>query len=286
MSMNILDYSSIDSLLKQKKEESNYLRLDNNRGFDIKSILDANKAFHFKPILPISYSNNREYDEFQNALNELTDVHNSPIDNALNNYGQYISYALNNNNKDVFNYYNSIYSSYVSNQSNATNTYIDNKFILKYEDIILKSGDKYIKLDEKTNINDFIKAGQKTATNKNDAENAINNNFLETKNYTGAFLYPDIDTIQQVQIQDGDKQSIVIRPGESISIPITFEFYIAGDDNTTQSSISKSLIFCIKDSPYNEPKYYEVEITGNNSINDTNSIYTTIDNFTLSDTLT
>lgn len=286
MSMNILDYSSIDSLLKQKKEESNYLRLDNNRGFDIKSILDANKAFHFKPILPISYSNNREYDEFQNALNELTDVHNSPIDNALNNYGQYISYALNNNNKDVFNYYNSIYSSYVSNKSNATNTYIDNKFILKYEDIILKSGDKYIKLDEKTNINDFIKAGQKTATNQNDAENAINNNFLETKNYTGAFLYPDIDTIQQVQIQDGDKQSIVIRPGESISIPITFEFYIAGDDNTTQSSISKSLIFCIKDSPYNEPKYYEVEITGNNSINDTNSIYTTIDNFTLSDTLT
>lgn len=286
MSMNILDYSSIDSLLKQKKEESNYLMLDNNRGFDIKSILDANKAFHFKPILPISYSNNREYDEFQNALNELTDVHNSPIDNALNNYGQYISYALNNNNKDVFNYYNSIYSSYVSNQSNSTNTYIDNKFILKYEDIILKSGDKYIKLDEKTNINDFIKAGQKTATNQNDAENAINNNFLETKNYTGAFLYPDIDTIQQVQIQDGDKQSIVIRPGESISIPITFEFYIAGDDNTTQSSISKSLIFCIKDSPYNEPKYYEVEITGNNSINDTNSIYTTIDNFTLSDTLT
>lgn len=286
MSMNILDYSIIDSLLKQKQEESNYLRLDNNREFDIKSILDANKAFHFKPILPISYSNNREYDEFQNALNELTDVHNSPIDNALNNYGQYISYALNNNNKDVFNYYNSIYSSYVSNQLNATNTYIDNKFILKYEDIILKSGDKYIKLDEKTNINDFIKAGQKTATNQNDAENAINNNFLETKNYTGAFLYPDIDTIQQVQIQDGDKQSIVIRPGESISIPITFEFYIAGDDNTTQSSISKSLIFCIKDSPYNEPKYYEVEITGNNSINDTNSIYTTIDNFTLSDTLT
>ena len=114
----------------------------------------------------------------------------------------------------------------------------------------------------------------------------LNNNFLESKNYTGAFLYPDIDTIQQVQIQDGDKQSLVIRPGESISIPITFEFYIATDDNSTQSSISKSLIFCIKDSQYNEPKYYEVEVIGNNSINDTNSIYTTIDNFTLSDTLT
>lgn len=281
-----LNINDIKKLLEQQKDVLNYLKLDTNTSFDTQSILGANKAFHFKPILPISYSNNKEYDEFQSALNELTVAHNSPIDDALNNYTQYISYALNNNNKDVFNYYNSIYSSYVTNQSNATNSYIDNKFILKYEDIILKSGDKYIKLDEKTNINDFIKAGEKGTNNQNEVETAINTNFLKSVNYTGAFLYPDIDTIQQVQIQDGDKQSVIIRPGESISIPITFEFYIATDDNSTQSSISKSLIFCIKDSQYNEPKYYEIEITGNNSINDTNSIYTTIDNFTLSDTLT
>ena len=282
----ILNINDIKNLLEQQNDVLNYLKLDTNTSFDTQSILSYSKAFHFKPILPISYSNNKEYDEFQSALNELTVAHNSPIDNALNNYTQYISYALNNNNKDVFNYYNSIYSSYVTNQSNATNSYIDNKFILKYEDIILKSGDKYIKLDEKTNINDFIKAGEKGSNNQNEVETAINTNFLKSVNYTGAFLYPDIDTIQQVQIQDGDKQSVIIRPGESISIPITFEFYIANNDNSTQSSISKSLIFCIKDSQYNEPKYYEIEITGNNSINDTNSIYTTIDNFTLSDTLT
>ena len=282
----ILNINDIKKLLEQQNDALNYLKLDTNTSFDTQSILSYSKAFHFKPILPISYSNNKEYDEFQSALNELTVAHNSPIDNALNNYTQYISYALNNNNKDVFNYYNSIYSSYVTNQSNATNSYIDNKFILKYEDIILKSGDKYIKLDEKTNINDFIKAGEKGSNNQNEVETAINTNFLKSVNYTGAFLYPDIDTIQQVQIQDGDKQSVIIRPGESISIPITFEFYIANNDNSTQSSISKSLIFCIKDSQYNEPKYYEIEITGNNSINDTNSIYTTIDNFTLSDTLT
>ena len=281
-----LNINDIKNLLEQQNDVLNYLKLDTNTSFDTQSILSYSKAFHFKPILPISYSNNKEYDEFQSALNELTVAHNSPIDNALNNYTQYISYALNNNNKDVFNYYNSIYSSYVTNQSNATNSYIDNKFILKYEDIILKSGDKYIKLDEKTNINDFIKAGEKGSNNQNEVETAINTNFLKSVNYTGAFLYPDIDTIQQVQIQDGDKQSVIIRPGESISIPITFEFYIANNDNSTQSSISKSLIFCIKDSQYNEPKYYEIEITGNNSINDTNSIYTTIDNFTLSDTLT
>ena len=282
--MNNLTYTNILGLLS-KQNNSLDIMADNSNIY-YKSILDANQTFQIQPIIPISYINNKEYDEFQNAINELTAAHNSPIDNALNNYTQYISYALNNNNKDVFNYYNSIYSSYVTNQSNATNSYIDNKFILKYEDIILKSGDKYIKLDEKTNINDFIKAGEKGTNNQNEVETAINTNFLKSVNYTGAFLYPDIDTIQQVQIQDGDKQSLVIRPGESISIPITFEFYIATDDNSTQSSISKSLIFCIKDSQYNEPKYYEVEVTGNNSINDTNSIYTTIDNFTLSDTLT
>lgn len=282
--MNNLTYTNILGLLS-KQNNSLDIMADNSNIY-YKSILDANQTFQIQPIIPISYINNKEYDEFQNAINELTAAHNSPIDNALNNYTQYISYALNNNNKDVFNYYNSIYSSYVTNQSNATNSYIDNKFILKYEDIILKSGDKYIKLDEKTNINDFIKAGIKGSNNQNDTETILNNNFLDSKNYTGAFLYPDIDIIQQVQIQDGDKQSLVIRPGESISIPITFEFYIATDDNSTQSSISKSLIFCIKDSQYNEPKYYEIEITGNNSINDTNSIYTTIDNFTLSDTLT
>ena len=282
--MNNLTYTNILGLLSK---QNNYLDImADNSSIYYKSILDANQTFQIQPIIPISYINNKEYDEFKNALNELTAAHNSPINNALNNYTQYISYALNNNNKDVFNYYNSIYSSYVTNQSNATNSYIDNKFILKYEDIILKSGDKYIKLDEKTNINDFIKAGEKGSNNQNEVETAINTNFLKSVNYTGAFLYPDIDTIQQVQIQDGDKQSVIIRPGESISIPITFEFYIANDDNSTQSSISKSLIFCIKDSQYNEPKYYEIEITGNNSINDTNSIYTTIDNFTLSDTLT
>lgn len=284
--MSTITYTDIENLLEQQKDIISYLKLDTNASFNTASILGVNKAFHFKPILPISYSKNKEYDEFQNAITELTNAHNSSIDNVLNNYSQYISYALNNNNKDVFNYYNSIYSSYVTNKSNATNSYIDNKFILKYEDIILKSADKYIKLDEKTNINDFIKAGGKGTNNQNDVESSINTNFLKAENYTGAFLYPDIDTIQQVQVQDGDKQSIVIRPGESISIPITFEFYIATDDNSTQSSISKSLIFCIKDSQYEAPKYYEVEVTGNNSINDTNSIYTTIDNFTLSDTLT
>lgn len=282
--MNNLTYTNILGLLS-KQNNSLDIMADNSSIY-YKSILDANQTFQIQPIIPISYINNKEYDEFQSALNELTAAHNSPINNALNNYTQYISYALNNNNKDVFNYYNSIYSSYVTNQSNATNSYIDNKFILKYEDIILKSGDKYIKLDEKTNINDFIKAGERGSNNQDEVETAINTNFLKSVNYTGAFLYPDIDTIQQVQIQDGDKQSVIIRPGESISIPITFEFYIANNDNSTQSSISKSLIFCIKDSQYNEPKYYEIEITGNNSINDTNSIYTTIDNFTLSDTLT
>lgn len=278
--MNNLSYNNIlDNISSQK------LSLDvmlDSTSINFNSILGANQTFQINPIIPISYVGNKEYDDFKSAINTLTSSDFGEINNKIDNYNKYISYALNNNNKDVFNYYNSIYSSYVTSSTESTKSYIDNSFILKYEDIVIKSGTRYIQLDEKTNINDFISAIIKY----NSQNESINTNFLEISQYTGAFLYPDIDTIQQIQVQDDDKNSMIIRPGESVSIPITFEFYISDDDAENVSSISKSLIFCIKDSPYAEPKYYEVEVTGNNSINDTNSIYTTIDNFTLSDSLT
>lgn len=277
--MNNLTHENILDLLS-KQNNSLDINADNSSIY-YKSILEANQTFQVQPIIPISYAGNIEYDEFKLALNNLENINFNEKNERINNYDKYISYALNNNNKDVFNYYNSIYSSYVSSSTNSVKDYIDNNFILKYEDIVVKAGDKYIQLDENTNINDFTNSIKKY----NSENESINKNFLEPSQFTGAFLYPDIDTLQQIQIQDGDKSAMVIRPGESVSIPITFEFYISSDD-TKQSSISKSLIFCIKDSQYQEPKYYEVEITGNNSINDTNSIYTTIDNFTLSDSLT
>ena len=277
--MNNLTHENILDLLS-KQNNSLDIKADNSSIY-YKSILEANQTFQVQPIIPISYANNKEYDEFKLALNDLENINFNEKNERINNYDKYISYALNNNNKDVFNYYNSIYSSYVSSSTNSVKDYIDNNFILKYEDIVIKAGDKYIQLDENTNINDFTNLIKKY----NSENESINKNFLEPSQFTGAFLYPDIDTLQQIQIQDGYKSAMVIRPGESVSIPITFEFYISSDD-TKQSSISKSLIFCIKDSQYQEPKYYEVEITGNNSINDTNSIYTTIDNFTLSDSLT
>lgn len=277
--MNNLTHENILDLLSK---QNNFLDINaDNSSIYYKSILEANQTFQVQPIIPISYAGNIEYDEFKLALNDLENINFNEKNERINNYDKYISYALNNNNKDVFNYYNSIYSSYVSSSTNSVKDYIDNNFILKYEDIVVKAGDKYIQLDENTNINDFTNSIKKY----NSENESINKNFLEPSQFTGAFLYPDIDTLQQIQIQDGDKSAMVIRPGESVSIPITFEFYISSDD-TKQSSISKSLIFCIKDSQYQEPKYYEVEITGNNSINDTNSIYTTIDNFTLSDSLT
>lgn len=277
--MNNLTHENILDLLS-KQNNSLDINADNSSIY-YKSILETNQTFQVQPIIPISYAGNIEYDEFKLALNDLENINFNEKNERINNYDKYISYALNNNNKDVFNYYNSIYSSYVSSSTNSVKDYIDNNFILKYEDIVVKAGDKYIQLDENTNINDFTNSIKKY----NSENESINKNFLEPSQFTGAFLYPDIDTLQQIQIQDGDKSAMVIRPGESVSIPITFEFYISSDD-TKQSSISKSLIFCIKDSQYQEPKYYEVEITGNNSINDTNSIYTTIDNFTLSDSLT
>ena len=210
--MNNLTHENILDLLS-KQNNSLDINADNSSIY-YKSILEANQTFQVQPIIPISYAGNIEYDEFKLALNDLENINFNEKNERINNYDKYISYALNNNNKDVFNYYNSIYSSYVSSSTNSVKDYIDNNFILKYEDIVVKAGDKYIQLDENTNINDFTNSIKKY----NSENESINKNFLEPSQFTGAFLYPDIDTLQQIQIQDGDKSAMVIRPGESVSI--------------------------------------------------------------------
>lgn len=273
---NIIGYSNIYNKINSPEMSVvnfSYTILDYNE--IVKKF--TGKQIELSPVIPISYANNKEYDELTKSINSLNNKDYDSINNRISHYNDYISYAVNNNNTNVFNYYNSIYSSYITNSENSNNTtYLNNNYILKFEDIVLHNNNYQIKLDENTNINDFI-----NTANKAGIKPLIFGNITD---YNGAFLYPDIDTLQQVQITDNNKDYNIIRPGESISIPITFEFYISY--NNSNSSISKSLIFYIKDSKYNDPKYYEIEITGNNSLNNANSIYTSVDNFVLSDSLT
>ena len=63
-----------------------------------------------------------------------------------------------------------------------------------------------------------------------------------------------------------------MKPGETISVPITFEFFLSSSDN-----ITKSLLFDIKPSISKDDVHYHIEVTGHNDINSSAQIYTIVD---------
>lgn len=237
-------------------------------------------VFCIEPVIPISYVSNKLYDKVNEAFVDISSTSN--IINSNNNYKEYISYAVTNNKSDIFHYSNSIYS-----EKTKSGDYSDitNSFLMKYEDITCKAknGLSFISLDENTNIDKYIQNIQLSD------EITINSQFTKKSNYTGAFLYPDLDNISQIMTSGNERSNVLIKPGESISIPLTFEYFISNDSESTTDTInkiSKKLIFVIKDSIMSQGRYFELEVTGNQSNNFTNSIYTSIENYTLDDGLT
>lgn len=234
-------------------------------------------AFILEPVVPISYAGDTLYDEITKQFSYISNITDAITNN--DNYKYYISYAIANAKSDVFHYSNSIYSYDVTGNNVYDN--VSNSFITKYEDITCKlsTSDNYVSLDENTDIDEYIKNIQSTGNVTNSQY------FLKRENYTGAFLYPDLDSLTQVMTDGGEMSSVVIKPGESISIPLTFEYFI-DNDSANINSISKKIIFAVKDSVMSDGKYYELEVTGNVSNNFTDSIYSTVDNYSLSDSLT
>lgn len=241
-------------------------------------------AFCIEPVIPISYANNKLYDKVNDAFKDVSST--STIINSNNNYKEYISYAIANSKTDVFHYLNSIYSEKARSGDYSD---ITNSFLMKYEDITCKSkaGSSFISLDENTNIDKYIQNIQSSG------DITANSQFTKKSDYTGAFLYPDLDNISQVMTEGNERSNILIKPGESISIPLTFEYFLPKDtegatstSTDTINKISKKIIFVIKDSIMSSGRYFELEVTGNQSNNFTDSIYTSIDNYTLEDSLT
>lgn len=234
-------------------------------------------AFILEPVVPISYAGDTLYDEITKQFSYISNITDAITNN--DNYKYYISYAIANAKSDVFHYSNSIYSYDVTGNNVYDN--VSNSFITKYEDITCKlsTSDNYVALDENTDIDEYIKNIQSTGNVTNSQY------FLKRENYTGAFLYPDLGSLTQVMTDGGEMSSVVIKPGESISIPLTFEYFI-DNDSANINSISKKIIFAVKDSVMSDGKYYELEVIGNVSNNFTDSIYSTVDNYSLSDSLT
>lgn len=234
-------------------------------------------AFILEPVVPVSYVGDALYDEITKQFSYISNITDAITNN--DNYKYYISYAIANGKSDIFHYSDSIYSYNVT--ENNMYDYVTNSFITKYEDITCKlsNSDKYVSLDENTDIDEYIKNIQSSGNV------SASQYFLKKENYTGAFLYPDLDSLSQVMTDGGESSSLVIKPGESVSIPLTFEYFI-DSDSADINNISKKIIFAVKDSVMSDGKYYELEVTGNVSNNFTDSIYSTVDNYSLSDNLT
>jgi hypothetical protein len=208
---------------------------------------------------------------YDNLIDELSECIKTIVPSEK--YESALSNELNTSNFNSYKYSNSVYS----NDYSITNySYVDNNYLLKFEDIIGVIDGSAVSLTEDTNINTFIKSLDSRTDSK------ANTNINSLSKYNGAFLYPDLDSISQVLIND--ESNLLIKSGESVEIPITFEFFI--DSNSfDKNNIKKSIIFAIKDSLYDDEKYFEIEIAGNANNTISNSIYSSVNNLSLENSL-
>lgn len=135
-----------------------------------------------------------------------------------------------------------------------------NIYLMRYEDVkyVDTIRQKTVYLTENDNITEFSQNG----------ESFLNNSMID---YNGAFLYPDIVHKNNIIITNTDidpNNYATIEVGKEFTIPITLEYCLGNTTNNINNpitSIKKSLYFDLKDSIYNDPVNYLIEISVNNN---------------------
>lgn len=142
----------------------------------------------------------------------------------------------------------------------------DNRWLVRYEDIygISKKDSTNIHLDSSTTIDDFLEQCSHIS------------NFDTIDDFNGAFLYPSISSLQNIQTDGSEKGSILIKAGETLTIPIVFEYFLNNNDNSN-TEITKSLLFDIKPNISQDDVHFHVEICGHNETNSSSQVYTIVD---------
>lgn len=141
-------------------------------------------------------------------------------------------------------------NNYFYTDVNITSTSVpENKILYKYSDIYYlgtqDSSKKYY-LDNETAISTFA------------SKLSGHPSLGESKNYDGAFLYVNLENLSQILTEGGERDNKVIPVGESVSIPITFEYYLS-----VKEKISKRIMFDLRNSLVTNPLNYIIEITAN-----------------------
>lgn len=146
--------------------------------------------------------------------------------------------------------------------SNKDNDKANISLAYKYEDYWYiteeNNKEKTVYLDNKTSISDWISAGQK----------ANHFNGLQENKFTGAFLYVNLDNKTSLITKGGEKDNYEIKVGESVSVPVVFEyFFYNGNNADSKDKLVKTIMFDIRNSLINNPLNYILEITANNITN-------------------
>lgn len=150
-----------------------------------------------------------------------------------------------------------------------------NNYVVRYEDIkgMSQSGD-VVTLDSSTSLSTF----NSTYGEYNILDNFKNDSTAGSSitGYAGAFLYLDAIAKAQLLVDDFTENAKTVLAGNSISVPVKFEYYVEADTNDN-GTVTKSLYFDIRNSLINEPIHYMVEVTGNYDFTSSGDIYKNID---------
>lgn len=199
----------------------------------------------------------------QNKYSTLTlDSSNNLVSlNSNNSLSSNINYnGLNYNNVDpnIFIYDNS--------------TTEDNNFLLKYEHIVGHG----ISSNNSTTNQVYLSEGQSL---QNFITNYSPSNINNTSDLNGGFLVVNLLAKSQIQCSnDANNQYITLEVGNSISIPILFEYYLDGTSDKGKS-VTKTLCFDLRTSLIKDYDFFTLNVTAkydlsllNNNLNNIASL--------------
>ncbi len=254
---NAFDYRS--SLINSSDDKvsfvtsfNTYINVDN-----VQALLGfRNNAYN----VGFDYSTLNDVEDVQSAITAWQES-NSAVDNNKVTDFEFFKYKEYN---DLSLYKN------LSYEEKASKLYV-NKYILRYEDFVIQRepGVSAQNLSAENSITDAIKTGMWFVSENNDTATPLQ----LPEQIIGAFLYPNILSTSQILTAGGQFDYKVINAGNSMSIPIVFEYFV----NADLPVISKSLYFDLRNSLINDPIHYMIEVTGNYDYSTTGEIYADID---------
>ena len=125
----------------------------------------------------------------------------------------------------------------------------NNSYILKYEHLIntnLNNENDNRYLSNNVSLSDFIQGLNKS----------------NVYDYNGAFFIPELISRTQLLCDTSEtNQYKVLDIGKSLSIPLLYEYFLTGSNDTSNVQISKTLAFDLRPSLLKETDHYIITVT-------------------------